>query len=138
MEIKNNSILVLTVLVIVFTFVGLGCINASDVNSDTIGDVANDGSLNPAVPAPYSYEGYNFVMSGQFNLGSGYHWEISPETHGVDLISQEIAIDNPDMLGSSATNFFTFHVNSDDYYVKLVLISPNGDIAQEIDSNMIN
>ena len=141
MKMKNNSRLILAALVVFSAFAGLGCIAASDMSSDFIGPVASDMNDNITVAgdnAPILDGNNNFVMSGRFHTGTGYHWEVSPETHGVDLVSQDNVIDYPDMCGSPATSYFTFHVNSDDYYVKLVLYTPHGDIAQVIDSDMIN
>ncbi len=141
MKIKSNSRIILAALVVFSAFAGLGCIAASDVSPDFIGHVASDINDTIAVGhnnAPILDGNDTFTMSGRYNTGTGYHWEVSPETHGVDLVSQDNVIDHPDMCGSSATSYFTFHVNSDDYYVKLVLYTPHGDIAQEIDSDMIN
>ncbi len=83
----------------------------------------------------------NIIMSLRGESGStGYHWVISPETYGVDLISRNNYLDNPDprLAGSASTTVFDFHITSDDYYVKLILVTPSGQIAEEIDSNMIN
>lgn len=152
----NNSRLILAALVVFSAFVGLGCIAASDANSNTFGHVANDTGFltdsglltdsgflaeplsNSTNNGPVLDGDNNFVMSGRYNGGTGYHWEISPETHGVDLVSQDNVEDHPGACGSSATSYFTFHVNSDDYYVKLILVTPTGDIAGEIDSDMLN
>ena len=79
-----------------------------------------------------------FTMTARFNGGTGYHWEISPETHGVDLVDKHIVAQHPDLCGSGATAYYTFHVNSDDYYVKLILLTPTGKIVDELDSDMIN
>ena len=80
----------------------------------------------------------DFSMSARYNTGTGYYWVVSSDSYGVDLISTNNVIDHPDACGSSATSYFKFHVTSDDYYVKLTLLSPTGEIVKEIDSNMIN
>ena len=80
----------------------------------------------------------DFGMSVRFNAGTGYHWEISSESYGVDLLYVSTYFDHPDCVGSSATSYYCFHKNSEDYYVKLILIDPRGNIVDEVDSNMIN
>ena len=66
-------------------------------------------------------------------------WKVSPETHGVEVSKPYYVIDHPSLMGSSDTVYFDIHVISDDYYVKLVLVSIiTCQIVNEIDSNMIN
>lgn len=131
---KDNSRFVLLALVVLSAFVGLGCIAASDNNIDSatgiVADISNPGII---------LDGDNcFQMTVPYNSGTGFHWEVSPETHGVELVSEEYVADHPDMCGTSGTGYFSFHVVSDDYYVKLVLISPSGEVVDSVDSNMIN
>ena len=79
-----------------------------------------------------------FTMTVPCTAGTGYHWEVSPETYGVDIGPSKFVEDNPGCVGSSGTVYFNFHINSPDYYVKLVLLNPTGEIVKEVDSNMIN
>ncbi|WP_407431580.1 hypothetical protein [Methanobrevibacter sp.] len=80
----------------------------------------------------------DFSMSAKYNTSAGCRWFLSSDSYGVDLISINNVIDQPDAYGSFAITNFKFHVHSDDYYVKLILLSPTGKILKEIDSNMIN
>lgn len=111
-------------LVALSLFVGVGCISAAD---NSVSDLNAVPDLNN-----------DFTMTVPYTAGTGYHWEVSPETHGVDIGKINFVEDHPGCLGSSGTVYFNFHVNSDDYYVKLVLISPTGEIVNEVDSNMLN
>ena len=120
MKLKLNKNLVFVSLLVLAVFVGISSISAA--NADTC-PILDDG---------------NFVMTVPYNAGTGYHWEISPETHGVEVNSVNFIEDHPGTCGSSGTGYFNFHVVDSDYYVKLVLISPAGDIVNEIDSNMLN
>lgn len=120
--IKNKSGIVLAALLVLSAFISIGCISASDVGS--AGPVLDDDG--------------NFVMSVPYNGGTGYHWKVSSDSYGVDLVSKHNEIDHPGLSGSSATAYFTFHANSDDYCAKLILISPSGDVVKEVDSNMLN
>lgn len=115
-------------LVALSLFVGISCISAANPDAN---NGVNDLS---AVPDCNN----DFTMTVPYTAGTGYHWEVSPETYGVDLVSSNFVEDHPGCLGSSGTDYFNFHINSDDYYVKLVLISPNGEIVKEVDSNMLN
>lgn len=119
--IKNKSAIVLAALLVLSAFISIGCISASDVSAGPILD--DDG---------------NFLMSVPYNCGTGYHWEVSSDSYGVDLVSHHNEIDHQGVSGSSAMAYFTFHVNSDDYCAKLVLLSPSGDVVKEVDSNMLN
>lgn len=114
---KTN--LIFAALAIFSIVVGLSCVSAT---SDVSGPILDNG---------------DFTMSVPYNAGTGYHWEISEST-GVDFVDVNYVEDNPGLCGSSGTAYFSFHANSDDYYVKLVLISPAGDIVDEVDSDMLN
>ena len=115
-------------LVALSLFVGISCISAADID-------ANNGVSNLNV-IPDSNN--DFTMTVPSNAGTGYHWEVSPETYGVDIGESKFVEDHPGCVGSSGTDYFSFHINSVDYYVKLVLISPTGEIVKEVDSNMLN
>ena len=119
----NRTNLIFSALAIFAVVVGLGCVAAADDISSVAAPILDNG---------------DFSMSVPYNAGTGYHWEVSDETYGVDLIDVNYVQDHPNTCGSSGTAYFNFHVNSDSYYVKLVLISPAGDIVDEIDSDMIN
>lgn len=121
MKLKLDKNIIFVSLLVLALFVGVSSISAAD-NADN-GPILDDG---------------NFVMTVPYNAGTGYHWEISPETHGVEVNAIKYVEDNPGTCGSSGTGYFNFHVVDNDYYVKLVLISPAGDIVDEIDSGMLN
>ena len=113
-------------LVIFSLLVGISAISAADTdanNATNTGVILNNGTFDMSVPC---------------TAGTGYHWEVSPETYGADVSSGEFVADYPGYAGSSGTVYFNVHVNSDDYYVKLILISPTGDIVDEVESNMLN
>lgn len=151
----GNKALILFV-VIFAVFIGLNCLSAADVdnsNNFTLASPDNSSSSN----AELNYNsidlpgGHNlipekvdedcFVMTVRgASASTGYHWIIGSETHGVDLVSEKHVLDDPNPLlfGSARTDYFTFHINSDDYYVKLLLVTPAGNIVEEVDSNMIN
>ena len=145
-KIGNKSRIIFAALVIFAMVVGVSCISATDSNQSIGIDDSNidDGAVVDEISQETSDSGAivdgnnDFTMTVRYNAGTGYHWEISPETYGVDVNSIDYKVDNPHVVGSSGTAYFNFHVNSDDYYVKLVLISPSGDIVDEVDSNMIN
>lgn len=124
---KSNKIFAL--LAIFVLFAGISTIAAADNITDT-NNVTNTGAV-------IGDDG-NFVMSVPTTAGTGYHWEVSPQSYGVNLNSANFVADHPGTCGSSGTTYFNFHANSGDYYVKLVLISPTGDIVKEIDSDMLN
>ena len=154
---NKNSKAVFMLLVVLSIFVGISCISASDVANNTVDQNVTPIDIN--VPDS-SNSGIIldsngcFVMSLRGASGStGYHWEISPETYGVDLVSHEYVLDHDShhhslpgeyqrhdisFIGGAGTDYYTFHVNGDNYYVKLILIAPNGDIVKEVDSDMIN
>lgn len=93
-------------------------------------------------------ENGNFQMSLRgASASTGYTWKISSETYGVDLIDTKYVSDYDRLpieyrpIGGGMTTYFTFHVNDDfdgHFYVKLILVSPSGEIVKEVDSNMIN
>ena len=104
----------------------ISCISAADVIADSSnsGVIIDDQDM--------------FTMTVPQTAGTGYHWEVSSESYGVDVCSSNFVEDHPGCFGSSGTVYFNFHVNSPDYYVKLVLINPSGEIVKEVDSNMLN
>lgn len=108
-----------------------------------IPELTNDGDLvynsSPVDRSGVILDDNNdFTMSARYNTGTGFYWKVSSDSYGVDLISIKNVIDHFDACGSSATSYFKFHVTSEDYYVKLILVGPTGNIVDEIDSNMIN
>lgn len=123
MKLNFNKNLVFASLLVLAVFAGMSSISAHDVDAGT-----NDAIYNG-----------NFVMTVPYNAGTGYHWEISQDSYGVEVNSVDFVEDHPGTFGSSGTGYFNFHViDNNNYYVKLVLISPTGDIVKEIDSNMLN
>lgn len=120
MKLNFNKNLILATLVVLSVFVALSCVSAASANP-----IADDGG--------------NFVMSVPYNSGTGYHWEVSPDSFGVELVSMKNVQDHPGACGTSGTSYFTFHiVDADNYYAKLVCISPAGKIVKEVDSDMVN
>ena len=119
LNLENKSLVIFSILVVFAILVSVTCISAADSTENAVG---NDV----------------FTMSAPYTAGTGYHWEISSETYGVNVVSVDYVQDHPGTCGSSGTAFFKFQPTSDDFYVKLVLINPSGDIVKEIDSNMIN
>jgi hypothetical protein len=64
----------------------------------------------------------------------GWHWEVNPESYGVELVSRYDVVNAPPhaWVGAPATTYFKFHIISDDYFVDLQLINPWGDIEPPI------
>lgn len=133
---KLNKIFAL--LAIFVLFAGISTISAADIDvnstsADNITDIENVTNTGAVIDG-----NGNFVMSVPTTAGTGYHWEVSPLSYGVELYSSDFVADHPGMCGSSGTTYFNFHTDGGDYYVKLVLVSPSGDIVKEIDSDMLN
>ena len=166
-KIANNGKIIVLLFLVFSVFVGLSCISATDGDNITLDDnniAADDNSSSNvdlelddnAYPNDSSNSGIILDENGNFDMtvrgqsaSTGYRWEISPETYGVDVIQNEFVPDhreNPDfpemtVIGGGGTSYFTFHVNDDydgHFYVKLLLVTPSGKIAKEIDSNMLN
>ncbi len=116
---ENRSLVIFSLLAVFAILVSVSCISAAD---------ATENSADTGV----------FEMTVPYNAGTGYHWEISSETHGVNVLSVNHVEDNPGTCGSSGTAYFKFQPTSDQYYVKLVLLSPTGEIVKEVDSDMLN
>ena len=119
----NKSQLLIVSLVVLSVFVGLSCIAAADTGAS--GTQVNDLTKHPGT----------FVMSVNYNAGTGYHWEVSPDSYGVKLIGTKYVQDHPGLCGSSGTAHFKFKVTSKEHSAKLVLISPTGEIVDEVVSN---
>lgn len=136
----ENKIHVALISLVVFSLlVGISAISATDVNTNNNDSgLMNDGAFGQTNDPGIILNNGSFVMSVPYTAGTGYHWEVSPETHGADVSFDKFVEDHPDCVGSSGTCYFNVHVNSDDYYVKLVLIDPNGEIVNQVDSDMIN
>ena len=123
---QNKYKIALALLAIFSVFVCLSCISAADNASDaTLSDNSvDDSSVDciqkiPCLPVAVS-----------FNSGTGYHWEISPETYGATLMTTHKVLDNPGKLGSSGTMYFNFFIpNKHDFFIKLVELDPNGDVV---------
>ena len=156
MKLNFGNMALIFSLVIFAIFIGLNCLSAADVDNSNNFTLAGHDNLSSS-NTEWDYHsidlpsGHNlipekvgdncFVMAVRGASGStGYHWIISLETHCVELISEKHVSDNPNPIayGSSGTDYFIFHINSDDYYVKLLLVAPGGNIVEEVDSNMIN
>ena len=111
MKLNLNKNIVFAALAVFSVFVALSCVAAADNGAD-------DGS---------------FVMSVPYNAGTGYHWEVSPDSYGVELVSNEYVQDHPGLCGSSGTAYFTFDItDANSHFAKLVLISPAGNIVDEV------
>ncbi|WP_407432180.1 hypothetical protein [Methanobrevibacter sp.] len=137
----ENKIHVALISLVVFSLlVGISAISATDVNTNNTHDSGffNDATFVHTNDPGIILNNGSFVMSVPYTAGTAYHWEVSPETHGADVSFDKFVADHPDCMGSSGTCYFNVHVNSDDYYVKLVLIGPNGEIVNQIDSDMVN
>lgn len=120
----KSQVIVMT-LVVLSIFVGLSCVAAADVDAN--GAQVNDTSLiHPA---------HNDIvkMAVRFNAGTGYHWEVAPETNGVTLMTKNIVLDHPNTTGSSGTVFYSFLKQNKHCYVKLVLVSPTGEIVKVVE-----
>ena len=125
-KISNTTQIIIVALVIFSIFAGLSCVAAADIDASSIN---HDNSLDM---------NRVLTMTARYNAGTGYHWEVSPETHGVTLMTVKNIVDHPGTCGSSGTRIYKFLKQEKDYYVKLVYVSPSGEIVKEIDSNMLN
>lgn len=119
MKLQLNKIAV--VLVLFSLFVGLSCVAAAEIDASQIGPNNNV-----------------IKMSAKYNAGTGYHWEVAPETHGVTLMTKKYVQDHLNTCGSSGTVYFSFLKQSEDAYVKINYISPSGEIVKSLDSDMLN
>ena len=129
-NIKNKNHLILAFVVVFSICMGMSCIAASELNQKTLDTQKDSG--------PILDDNNDFTMSAKYNSGTGYMWKVSPETHGVYVAEPRYVVDHPGTSGSSGTVYFDIHVISDDYYVKLILVSPTGKVVDEIDSDMVN
>ena len=129
---KNKCKVAFAVLAIFSLFVCLSCISAADVADDTLLNDNSDISVNDVDDSSLDCNDKIpcFTMAARFTSGTGYHWEISPETYGVTLMTTNKVLDNPDLLGSSGTVFYNFFIpNKHDFYIKLVNLDPNGNVV---------
>ena len=128
--VKNNPHTIFALFIVFSIFAGLTCsfaANADLSTSDNAGPILDQNN--------------NFVMSVPLTGGTGYHWEVSPDSYGVTLTDSYFVENHPGAAGSSGTYYFHFNVNDGnegDFYAKIVLVSPTGDIVKEVDSNMLN
>ena len=125
-NIKNKNHLILAFVVVFSICMGMSCIAASELNQKTLDTQKDSG--------PILDDNNDFTMSAKYNAGTGYMWKVSPETHGVNVAEPRYVVDHPNTFGSSGTVYLI----SDDYYVKLILVSPSGKVVDEIDSDMVN
>lgn len=137
MKLLNKIILkpqlVLVCLMAFTVLFGLSCISAFDVNDTTVALDSSDSGL-------ILNQNNDFTMSVKYTAGTAYKWEVSPETYGVEINREYEAPDDhgiPGYCGGVGTEHFNIHVTSEHYYVKLILVSPSGEIIDEVDSNMI-
>lgn len=75
------------------------------------------------------------------NPSTSYHWELSDENYGVELVNHSFVSDNPNLTGAGGTDIFVFNIlpnSEDNYYAKIVLIAPDGSIVNSSDSNNLN
>ncbi|WP_296891270.1 hypothetical protein [uncultured Methanobrevibacter sp.] len=102
--------------------------------SDNCSDEIPDAIFNDNISCVM--EPCDFGISVRFTSGNGYHWEFTDDCYGVDLFHMSTTfIEHPDDF---YTSYCDYHIISEDYYIKLILIDPNGNIVDEVDSNMIN
>lgn len=89
--------------------------------------------------ATQSSEDNIFNITVKSNPTTGYHWELSDESYGVELVNHTFVSDNPTLTGSGGADTFVFKVlQNDNYYTKIVLIAPDGSIVNSTDSNNLN
>ncbi|MCQ2964144.1 MAG: protease inhibitor I42 family protein [archaeon] len=91
--------------------------------------------------AAQSSEDNSFNITVKSNPTTGYHWELSDESYGVELVNHTFVSDNPALTGSGGADTFVFKVlqnAKDNYYAKIVLIAPDGSIVNSTDSNNLN
>ena len=129
-NIKNKNHLILAFVVVFSICIGMSCIAASEIDQKTLDTDKGSG--------PILDDNNDFTMSARYNGGTGYMWKVSPETHGADVSAPRYVLDHPVRCGGSGTVYFDVHVTSDDYYVKLILVGPTGQVVDEIDSDMVN
>lgn len=74
------------------------------------------------------------------NPSTGYYWEISDTTHGVELINQKWVANHPGALGGSGIEHYSFRILSDDYNVRIVEINARNQLptGKFIDDSMLN
>ena len=122
LQLNKKSQIIAVALVIFTVFVGLSCAAAADVDAGS--QMAPNNNI--------------LKMSAKFTSGTGFHWEVAPETHGVTFMGNKFVQDHPKAIGTSGTLYFSFLKQSPDYYVKLNYMSPCGEIIKSVDSDMLN
>ena len=124
MKINFSKNIIFVSLALMSILVAVSCVAAEDIGDSVDASTIVNG---------------NFVMSVPYNAGTGYHWEVSSDSYGVEVASINYVQDHPGTVGSSGTGYFAFNIiDADNYYAKLVLISPSGEIVKEVDSGMLN
>ena len=120
----------IALLAIFSVFVCLSCVSAadnvsgisSDINSAEISH-GTHGSKIPCLPVAVTY-----------TSGTGYHWEISPETYGATFMTHHKVADEPKRFGSSGTEYFNFFIpDNHHFFIKLVELDPNGNIVDSVE-----
>ena len=115
---QNKYKITIALLAIFSVFVCLSCISAADDVALSDNGVTADGQI-PCFPVCVTYTD-----------GTGYHWEISPETHGATLMTVDKVADNPGCLGSSGTMYYNFFIpDNGDFFIKLVEYDPAGNVV---------
>ena len=127
LQFGNKMQAIFVSLVILTLFVGLSCVSAANVD----GNGSHSSYCHPS-------HDKTLTMSVKYNAGTGYHWEVSPKTHGVTLMTTHYVQDHPGTVGSSGTKYYNFYKQTDDYFVELVLVSPSGKIVKVVNSDMLN
>ena len=120
----------IALLAIFSVFVCLSCVSAADNVSDVSSDNnsaeishVTQGSKIPCLPVTVEY-----------TSGTGYHWEISPETYGATLMTHHKVADDSSLLGTTGTETFNFFIpNSHHFFIKLVEFDPNGNIVDSVE-----
>mgnify|MGYP003292130063 FL=1 len=78
----------------------------------------------------------------EINPSTGYHWEVSNETEGVKLVSQEFvsSTNNSKIVGAGGVDHFVFKKEGTNKPYKIILnkISPSGNIEDNYTKQSIN
>lgn len=140
---------ILKKIIVVFFILALFSLTSvyADENMNSFGDVSNPYIADSTERVGLSYDDASimaedsdgeiededkyFELSGTSH--AGWHWEVSSDSYGVELVSRYDVVNRPSptWVGESGTTYFKFHIISDNCFAKIVLINPQGYIQDQ-------
>ena len=136
-------------IIVVFFILALFSLSSvyADENINSFGDVSNPYIADSTEGVGLSYDDASIMAEDSneeiededkyFELSgasrAGWHWEVSSDSYGVELVSRYDVVNRPSptWVGESGTTYFKFHIISDNCFAKIVLINPQGYIQDQ-------